>query len=207
MAQFIFIDDGRIRPDPGSRIIRAAEYATLGPARKVLDEARRVADGIIREANEVYRVEKQRGYEEGLRKAAREMAEQVTATALQSRHYYNRLEAQTIELVMAVFRKVLRDIEPRDLVTAQVGKALENFKGCRQVALKVNPDEVDALRRRLSEISAGGPGGGIIDVKAVPELPAGHAILESETSIVEASVEIQLAAIEEAFRNNMHFAN
>lgn len=203
MAGFVFIDSGRIRPQPGTRVIKAAEYASLGPAQKVMDEARQAAAGIIREAQNAFRAEKQRGYEEGLRKAARQMAQQMTATALESQKYYHELQAQTIELVMAVVRKVLRDLEPRDLVTAQVKKALEHFKGCRKITLKAGPDTADVINRRLPAITADNPGGSIIDVKSVPEMPAGDIILESETSIVEASLEVQLAAIEEAFRSEI----
>ena len=200
MADFIFLDGGRIRPESGGSVIKAADYAALREPGQVLADARKYAEKVVKDADAVYRSERARGYREGMREARQQMAEEIASTALRCDLHYRELKEQTILLVMEIFQKVLQDIEPRQLVTAQVKKALDAFKGRKRVVIKVHPSRADLLHDQLSEIMSGCPGIDIIDIKAAPHLSSDDLILESETGIVEASMEVQLAAIREAFK-------
>lgn len=207
MATFVFIDNGRIRPAPGTRIIKAAEYSTIGPVLKVYEKVRINATRIVKEAEAVYKTEKQKGYEEGLRKAKQEMAEQMTTLALRTEQYHRSMEKQIVQLVMKIVRKVLQDIDPQALVVGQVKKALTALKGHKHLTLKTNPATAELLKERFSEIMDVHPAIGAIDVKGDPHLSSDTLILESETAIVEASIGSQLKAIEEAINKELQLPN
>lgn len=207
MATFVFVENGRIRPAPGTRIIKAAEYAAIGPALKVYDEARKNAARIVKDAKAVYKIEKQKGYEDGLRQAKQEMAKQMTTMALRTEQYHRNMEKQIVRMVMNIVRKVLQDINPQTLVVNQVKTALAAFKGHKHLTIKTNPATAELLKERFSEVMTAHPAIGAIDVKAVPHLSADTLIMESETAIVEASMEAQLEAIEAAINNELQLAN
>jgi type III secretion protein L len=204
MADFIFLDGGRIRPESGGSVIKAADYAVMREPRQVLADAREYAEGVVKDADAVYRSERERGYREGMREARQQMAEQLVSTALRCELHYRELREQTILLVMEIFNKVLQDIEPRQLVAAQVKKALGAFKGRKRVVVKVHPSRAEMLHDQLTDIMAGCPGIDLIEIKAAPHLSADELILESETGIVEASMAVQLAAIREAFQKELN---
>lgn len=207
MADFILIDEGRLRPAPGTRIIKKETYAIFGQAEEILAAARAKAADILAAAEKVYQSEKQRGHAEGLECARAEMAEAMAVAALRTEQHFRTLEEETVSLVMAVVRKVLHAIEPRDLAAAQVSKALEAFKGCPRVTLKVHPQTVDDLHARLTEITAKHPDIDLIDVKTTLDLAPDQLIVESATGILEASLETQLDAIERAFQQALELPN
>lgn len=207
MATFVFIENGRIRPAHGTRIIKAAEYAAIGPALKVYAEARDNAAQIVKEAETIYESEKQKGYQEGLRQAKQEMAQQMTTLALRTEQYYRDMEKQIVQLVMEIVKKVLQGVEPQTLVVAQVKNALNTFKGCKHLTIKANPSVTGILKKRFADIMHTCPGIVSIDVKAVSHLESNALILESETGIVEASVETQLEAIEKAIKEELQLPN
>lgn len=207
MATFVFIKNGHIRPAPGTRIIKAADYATIGPALKVYADAREKADKIVKEAKAVYQSEKQRGYQEGLRQAKQEMAQQLTTLALRTEQYHRDMEKQIVQLVMDIVKKVLQGVEPQTLVVAQVKKALSTFKGSKHLTIKANPTVSTMLKKRFANIMQDCPGIVSIDVKAVSHLESKTLIIESETGIVEASVDAQLEAIEKSIKEELQLAN
>jgi type III secretion system HrpE/YscL family protein len=207
MADFILLDEGRLRPASGTRIIKKDTYAIFGQAEDILTAARTKAADILAAAEKVYQSEKLRGHAEGLEKARTEMAEEMAAAALRTEQHFRTLEEETVSLVMAVVRKVLHAIEPRALVVAQVSKALEAFKGSPRVTLKVHPQVADDLHARLSEITAKRPDIDLIDVKSAPDLDPDRLILQSATGILEATMETQLEAIEQGFRQVIDLPN
>jgi type III secretion protein L len=207
MANFVFIKNGHIRPAPGTRIIKAAEYAAIGPAVKVYTDAREKADKILKEARIVYQSEKEKGYKEGLRQAKQEMAQQMTALTLRTEKYYRDMEKQIVHMVMEIVKKVLQGVEPQTLVVAQVKNALSTFKGCKHLTIKANPTVSTMIKERFVDIMQDCPGIDAIDVKAVSHLESNVLIMESETGIVEASMDAQLEAIEKAIKEELQLAN
>jgi type III secretion protein L len=201
MANFIILENDRLRPDADARVVKAADYAVLLDPGKVLQAVQRRSASRLKQAEAMYSTEKQRGFQQGLDEARRQMAAQVTETALRCETFCRELEAQAIGLVMDVVKKVLDHMDCRQLAEAQVKKALARFKGCKRVQIKVDPAQAHIVRGGLARIMAACPGVGAIEVKAVEGLPKGTLVLESETGIVEASMPVQLAAIEQAFKN------
>jgi type III secretion protein L len=207
MADLVLLENGRIRLAPGTRIIKKASYTTLVQAQGLLDAAHRKAEEIVAAAKAAFEEEKQRGYAEGLENAQGEMAQQMTETALATERHYHELKEETISLVMAVTKKVLKNIDPQALVIAQVTKALDSFKGGQRITLKVHPTVADSLNRKLAEIAKTCPGIDGIDIQMTPDIPPQQMTLVSATGILEASMETQLAAIETAFRNTLRLPN
>jgi type III secretion protein L len=207
MATFVFIENGRIRTAPGTRIIKAAEYSAMVPAQKVYDEARSKAAEILKEAESVYQSEKQKGYQDGLRQARQEMAEQMTTLALRTAQYHRSMEKQIVQLVMEIVNKVLHGLDAQTLVVAQVKKALTAFKGSKHLTIKTHPAVAELLKERFSEMATASPAIGTIDVKGVSHLSSDTLVLESETAIVEASLKAQLKAIEDAIHKELQLPN
>jgi type III secretion protein L len=207
MANFIFLDQKHLGLTPNTQIIKAADYAVIAEVQQIIAAAQDQAAQIIKAAEAEFQAQHKKGYDQGLRQARKEMAQKITTAALHSQQYFHGLKAQTIELVMAVVKKVLQDIEPQALIVAQVTKALAAMKGASQVTLKVSPAVADTLNENLAHITKAAPDIGLIDIKTVSGMPQDDLIIESETGIVEAGLTDQLSAIEAAFRDACGLAN
>ena len=70
----------------------------------------------------------------------------------------------------------------------------------RQITIKVAPAMTAVVKERLQSILADFPSVAIAEVVEDPHLEGVACIVETETGMVEASIEGQLAAIEKAIR-------
>lgn len=207
MADLVLIDSDLVRPAPGTRVLKKASYTIIDQAQAILNTAHKKADEIIASAQAEFQEERQRGYTEGLECARQEMAQELAATAMETQRHYDHLKEETVSLVMAVVKKVLKNIEPQALIVAQVNKALETFKGGQRITLKIHPTQAERIASRLEDISSSCPGIEMIDIQVATDIPPGQVMLVSATGILEASLDSQLTAIETAFRQTLQLAN
>ncbi len=188
--------------EPSKRVIKAEDYALKLEAEEVIEEAKREAAAILERAREAYEEEKRRGYEEGLREGKMQMTEQMLNMVSQSVNYFASVEEKVIGIVMAALRKIIGEIDDRELVVRVVKNALAAARNQKQVTVRVSPKQVDLVKSRLHEISSEFPAVSFIEVVADGRLPPNGCIVESEIGIVDASVEVQLEAIERSLRKS-----
>lgn len=210
METFILIDNSRLKISPSAKLIKAESYSTIVEADDILSTVRARADQVLqtamedartieRNAKTAYTLEFKKGYNDGFKKAQKEMASQISATILKSEHYIHNFEEKIAGLVLDTVRKVIDGIDQRDLICALIKKALTTMKNQKNIKLKVSPLHIDFLNDRISEIMATLPYLDGIEVLADERLTPNQLVLESPVGIVDASIETQLAAIQDAF--------
>ena len=171
----------------------------LKQAEEIESKAQAQTEKITKEAEIAYAAEKQKGYQEGLEKAKHEMAVNISAIPLKTAQYYHTVEKKMTTLVMDTVRKVIDNMDKSELIVGLVKKALLVFKSQKMITLKVALVHVDLINEYLSEIMAGYPNIDTIEIKGDERISPNELIMESEIGIVNAGIETQLAAIEEAF--------
>jgi type III secretion protein L len=102
---------------------------------------------------------------------------------------------------MDTVRKVIDTSDKSELISGLVKKALTILKSQNHITLKVAPVHVDLLNDRLTEIAAVYPNVDILEVKGDDNLSSNDLIMESDIGIVDASIEVQMAALKDAFLN------
>ena len=81
-----------VRPAPGTRILRAVEYARLLEAQSILDDASAEAEAIRKRAEEAYEERKKQGYEDGVLDGQMQQAEKMLETGMQAVEYLEKEE-------------------------------------------------------------------------------------------------------------------
>ena len=184
----------------GTRRIEAAEFDAAERARAIVAEA----EARARELLEAAQAERERiradaaeqGRAEGLARAG---ATLVAAAAARDRRLAG-AEREVVALALDVARKVLgRELaQDRSAVADLAAQALAVARDRREVTLRVNPEDADAIRAaagRLGALLARAPG---LDVREDPTVERGGAVVETEAGRVDARVEAQLAALARA---------
>jgi flagellar assembly protein FliH len=147
----------------------------------------------------------ERGFQEGLAKARAEneserqklrdaLAETLRHFAEERDGYFRRVEAEVVNLALAIARKVLRREAQLDplLLAGMVRVALEKMAGSSNVRLRVHPSQIQAWRQ-FFEQQSGLP---------APELSGDAALqenqcsIETELGVTELNLETQLKEIE-----------
>lgn len=204
MEPFIRLIAGTFGLRPETRLLKARDYQALVDARRLLADAQQQARELLAEAGQEYEQQKQRGYEDGMNQARLETAERLIQAAEHSVNYLAHLENKVATLVMTAVRKILGEFDDTELTLRVVHRALQVVRNQPQVTIRVRPDQELALRSRLGErLLAGYSEIGAIEVIADPRLGPGGCILETEIGVVDASIEVQLQALERALKSRI----
>ncbi len=129
-------------------------------------------------------------------------AENIKATA--KREYEAMLdsfEGEMIQLVLDIAKKVIGDeLEFRtEAVSSLVGQALLQCKGVAHVVIKVSPEDYEIVLEKKDMIAHKNGFSGELEIKQDLSLAKGDCIIETPMGSIDASVQTQLEAIEEAF--------
>ncbi|MBV7485199.1 HrpE/YscL family type III secretion apparatus protein [Bordetella sp. BOR01] len=191
------------RVDPAVQVLRAADHAALVEAQAMLENARTQAQAVLDGANAAFEAERQRGYADGKEEALLDQAEKMIETVGRTVEYFASVENEMVDLVMAAVRKVVDGFDDREKIMTVVRNALAVVRNQKQMTLRLNPAEVDAVREQINELLAAYPGVGYLDILADGRLPRGACILESEIGMVEASLDGQIQALRGAFQRTL----
>ncbi len=185
--------------EPGQKVIRAADYSVIEKSTSLIQKAREQADIIVAEAREAFEKEKQRGYQEGLMQCRMEQSGQMLKMVDQSIQYLSDVEASMADILMTAVKKIIDGYDDRALTVGLVKAGLQHVRNERQVSVRVPPSHYAHVKERIAEILTDYKGVGILNPVSDPRLKAGSCILESKIGVVDASIDIQLKALQKRF--------
>ena len=193
-----------IAPHPGTRLLRAEEYSRLLEAGELLAAARDRAEAIRAEAEEAYEARRREGYDDGVMEGRMEQAEKMMETAMQAVEYIENIEETLVGVVTSAVRKIIGELDEKERIVRVVRTALVAVRSQQKVLIRVCPADEAAVRDALSAMIASAPGGvSFLDVSADPRMKPGDCILESELGVVDAGLETQLKALENALSSKI----
>ncbi|MDR0595190.1 MAG: HrpE/YscL family type III secretion apparatus protein [Puniceicoccales bacterium] len=205
---------------PAGKVLKWSEYASIVSAKKLLSDAKAEgvdiikqahaerdvivlaakdeAEKIVEKAKKTYESEKKRGYNDGITSGKEEMADQMMELATKSADSIAKLEKDVIDIVARAIKKILGDVNKNELIASVVKNALKMVKTQKQAVLKVCPSEVSFLRDRVDELTKDTPSIEFLDIVSDAHLSPGSCLLETDLGVVDASVSVQIAAIEKS---------
>ncbi len=177
---------------PPARVVPGAVFDARDEAGRIVDEARAEAASIRDKA-------RAEGREAGLAEASALVA---LARALRARAL-DAARDDVVELAVDLARRVIgAELALRPEAVADVcAHALRLARRARDVVVRVHPDDLAAVTAaRPALLEAAGRSGGVA-FQSDPDVGRGGCIVESELGRVDARLEPQLAAIEQALRS------
>ena len=195
MGPMLFLKPGGIQFPPEKKVIKAKEYLVFMEAEKVIEKALEEAQRIVDEARKAYEAEKKKGYQAGLLEGKMTISQQMIDTVTSTVSYLASVEEKVSDIVIAALRKIIGEMDDKELVLKVVKNALALVRNEKQVTLRVSPKQVQTVKESLNQILADFPTIHFIDVMGDGRLKEGGCILSTEIGVVDASVEVQLEAI------------
>jgi type III secretion protein L len=166
-------------------------------AHQIVDEARRGAAAIVEEAHqtaaEMVRDAASQGQQEGFSQAEH-MREQIQAL---EQRMLKEVEGEVVRAALRIAEKLLsKEMEQRQDAIADVAvAALQHISDAREVWLRVNPRQAAVLRRykqRLVDSLSMAKG---VDVREDKKVAPGGVLIQTESGVIDATLETQLAEI------------
>ncbi len=187
------------------RLVKADEVAAVLNAQELIAAAEAEAARIREAAKQAYEEERRRGFEKGLEDGKASIVARKLELLDESVAFMESVEGRMVDVVMTALKKCVMEIGDRELVVQIVRKVMNAVvRNQRHITLKVAPDMVPVVRERLDEILKEYPLLDEIDVQEDSRLKGAACMIETEAGIADASVETQLAAIENSLRK--HFS-
>jgi type III secretion protein L len=160
---------------------------------------------LIEAAKVAFEEERQRGYAQGLEDVKAEVTRRKLELVEESAAFMSSVEEKMADVVMKALRKCVDEIGDKELVVPIVRKVMRTVvRNQRQITLRVAPDMVDSVKSRMTDVLADFPLLDAVDVQEDARLKGTACVVETAAGIADASIETQLAAVEESIRR--HFA-
>lgn len=200
MGALFRLNANAVTPAPGQRVLKATDAALLHEAQDILEAARVRAAELEQAARQAYDRRVEEGYRDGLEQGRLEHAEKLLETIMSSVEFIEGIEATVVRVVTEAVRKVIGDLGDDERIVRIVRTALVAVRSQQRVVVRVAPADERAVTEALGAMLQSAPGSAsFLDVVADPRLDRGACLLESELGVVDASLETQLKALENAF--------
>jgi flagellar assembly protein FliH len=196
---------------PGIDPAEAVSFAAAGSARPAF--AQSFSAELEGEVQRRAAQEREAGFREGLAEGARKSKAELEPLFAQLARTIDEVsglksqiraeaEGELVTLAVAIARKIIHrevTIDP-DALLGLVKAALGKLDARELHRVRMNPQDVETLRRHMDQIG----GAGAVELHADYALPRGAAIFETSRGVLDASVETQLAEIERGFADLLH---
>ena len=200
----LLLNNPRVPLSTDRRLVKAADAATARSAADILAAAEAEAARIREEAKAAFEAEKRRGYEKGLADAKLEMAMKKLELVDSSVAFMESVERKMADVVLKALKTFTVEVGDEAMVLQIVRKTMNAvIRTQRTVTLKVAPEMKPAVAARVAELKAAYPTIETLDVVEDPRLTGTACVLETEAGAADASVETQLAAIEQSIRRHL----
>jgi len=192
--------------------------STRQQAEQILQKAMREADALLNEAQdkialhmqEVEQKAKEEGYRNGERLAQKHyqnLIQEAEAIRKQSEEIYQNtvysLEGQMVDTILEIGRKVIgiEITQNREVILSLIRKTLLATSPSGEIIITVSPEDYDTVMENKERLTEGVKNIRDLVVKKDKSLQRGGCIVETGFGSVDSSVETQLKAIEDTFRD------
>jgi flagellar assembly protein FliH len=190
------------------RVVETAPFAyaesdvSSGDLSNTTDAAQAAEERIRRQHAEAFEQGRQSAqqqfrseFDSGIAKHREQISQAIHAFALERQNYYRRIEAEVVQLALAIARKILHrevQIDPQALAGI-VRVTLEKLDTGTRVNLHVHPLEAAAWRHYFASQMEDVPAP---EVHEDPAVPAGECRIDTSLGSTEVGLESQLKEIE-----------
>jgi type III secretion protein L len=219
-------DTKEVQVVPGKRILRAAEFMSFGSVGEIINEAetliraalsaaetkakQTVADAqteakkIIGAAKAAFETERKKGYAAGMAEGKQELSDLMMSVAAKRMDSFEKFEESIVNIVMRSVKRIIGEMDDARRLRAIVHNALSAVRNQKKVIVRVNPEQAAAVRESIGGIAKGGNDDTpFVEVVADGRLQENDCIIETEIGTVDASLDIQLRAIEKSLQKHV----
>jgi type III secretion protein L len=206
MVQLVELGSGAVRAVGPGRIIKAAEATQLlrseeiraaaeTEAGTILANAKAQATELIASAQQDADAVREQARREGLATGEAQVQDLLFEIAEKSVNSLERTEAGFIDLGIEVARRVIGALDANEATVRTAMRGLGLAARSSFVRLRVAPEAVNTVSERVKALA---PPGLQIDVVADARVAHPGAVLETDTGLIDATIDSQLDAIRRA---------
>jgi type III secretion protein L len=182
-------------------VVKRADFEAMVDAQEIVAAARRHAAALKAQTQEQVEAARAAGYAAGIEQGRADFAASVVTTVAEMESAFSRLELRIVNTVMGGLQQVLGRLEQRTVMEQLVRRVLNEARDRKQLKLRVSSAQYDDVNQWLGAVIRDFPDIDFIDVVKDARAGVGTCVLESEFGAVDASLDVQLAAVRRGLTN------
>ncbi|MDN3507815.1 MAG: FliH/SctL family protein [Simkaniaceae bacterium] len=209
MTLFSLLKQGKVRAAAGSKVIPADEYTELLSAKEITEQAQKditqAFDENEKECEKLREAEKAHGYQDGLTT----FNEHVLFLDAKVKEMEVELQKLVLPLALKAAKKIVTEqlkLNPETIVDI-VLKTIRPVAEAHRIKILVSKEDKELLDKEKETIKQRLDVVEIFTIEERSEITQGGCIIETESGIINASIENQWRALEaafETFAKNQH---
>lgn len=181
----------------GERIIKAKDYADFVKVKVLVRDMEHEKKKSELDSTQALLKAVKSGVKQGEEESNRLLSEQMLQASSAAVEQLAKAEKDLASVVINAVRKIIDDYDDDVLALAMVKSGLKLVCKSQRVTVRVNPEKMDMLMQGLMSLDHNID---FLEIMPDTNLSVGDCVLESDIGIVRASVEEQLAHIENAIK-------
>ncbi|MEW4486699.1 HrpE/YscL family type III secretion apparatus protein [Thalassoglobus sp. JC818] len=177
------------------KLVKREDVIAALTADQIVAQAEADAAQIRLDAQLEYENQQRQGYEDGLELAKIERTTLMTEAVQQTTAYYAQVEQRMIAVVQRSLHNILGEIDDHQLIYQSVREGLNWARNQSRITLRIHPQHINGLRRRVDELKSLYPSVEIIDLEPDSHMSAHQCVVETEIGSIDASVDAQCEAV------------
>jgi len=181
-------------------VLKSAEALQIADAERVLARAKEIEDRSKEEAAKEAELQRQAGFEKGLREGLLEARLHNLETVAATSKALAGIHGQICDVVTTCLRTLITEMPVAQRIQQAATLALESVNLQQTVVLCVNPSqlrEAVPVSQKLSELMSGGAR---VECRGREDVQPGDCLLETPMGIIRCALEDQLTLINTALR-------
>jgi type III secretion protein L len=205
MKYFSLIYQGEIHPAEDEKVIPAEEFSTLMQASEILERAKEDVEQFKKKTEEESRKLKEKAQEEGFDEGLQKFNEHLIHFDRQIRLIRMDLQKQILPLALKAAKKIVGEqlnLHPEtivEIVIQTLAPVLQNHR----ITIYVNKVDKEILETQKPKIKSILEHVQVLTIQERNDVSPGGCIIETESGIINASIENQWRALESAFDKYM----
>ncbi len=201
MKFFSLIYQGEVHPAEDEKVIPAEEFSTLMGALEILERAKEDADHYKKKIEEECAQLKQKAQEEGFAEGLQKFNEHLIHFDRQIRLLRMDLQKQILPLALKAAKKIVGEqlsLNPETIVEIVI-QTLAPITQNHRFTIYVNKADKEVLEAQKPKIKSILEHVQVLTIQERNDVSQGGCIIETESGIINASIENQWRALESAF--------
>lgn len=201
MFAFVELKTDHLQLAPGQKVLKAVEYSRYLQAAELVAAAKEKAQKIQDEALDAYESEKKRGYNDGLDKVRSQQSQLLIEAQTARDAFLVNSEQKLANLVLEAVKSILQSYDQTTLTLNITRQAISHARHQKSITLKVHPSIVEEVNERIQDILSELTDIGFIEVVGDQRVKTAGCLLETETGVIDATLESQLSALKQGIRS------
>ncbi|WP_213318915.1 HrpE/YscL family type III secretion apparatus protein [Chlamydiifrater volucris] len=186
---------------PNSKVLAPEAFSTVLDAQEMLKTAKSDIEEYRlhaeQEAFALKEASKNAGFKSGLQEWTTKLAELDASI----KSFKESIKASLVPLAIASVKKIIgKELETnKETVVSIISGAIKELSQNNRVVIFVNPSDLEAIEKQRAELKKIIEYAEVFIISPKPDVEPGGCLIETESGIINASLDVQLQALENAF--------